>query len=213
MKIIKLNLKRRTLLFLILVILITFFHASCNKQETSIDKTANNTLAAKVIGTYSGTLKNSTTYNSTQATLTTTSLNDSLVSIHCIAFGFDTTISVQLYQNYDSIMFCFIGQDFYNAYGHNRNNYDFCHSKQSGWMNNNWMNDGNWMGNMMHNWGNNSWAGNDQWNAWTNHMNTQHNKNDMHFGGFNHILKSCNYRFYMHSGNTHYFEIFNGVKN
>lgn len=201
----------RVLVVLMFGIVITFFSFSCKKEDTQISNPSANSLASKVIGTYSGVLKNTTTNQSVQATFTATSLNDSLVSLHCIAFGFDTTISVQLYQNYDSIMFCFIGQDFYNAYGHNKNNYDFCNNKQYGWMNNSWMHGTNGMGNMMNNWGNNNWAGNDQWNAWTNHMNTQHNQNDIHLGGFYPNLNSFHYKFYMHKGNSYYFEVFNGV--
>jgi len=196
---------------LTLGIIITLFFYSCNKEDSQTNNPSGNSLASKVIGTYSGVLKNSNTNQSVQATLTTTISNDSLVSIHCIAPGFDSTVVVQLYQNYDSIMVCYTGQNFYNAYGHNKNNYDFCYSKQSGWMNNNWRNNASCWGNNMITWGNSSWAGNDQWNAWTNHMNTQHNQNDVHPGEFYPTSKSCHYEFFVQTGNTHYFEVFDGM--
>jgi hypothetical protein len=182
--------------------------SSCSKDANFTNK---NSLALEVAGTYSGILKNSTTNQSTQATVTTSVINDSLIFIHCFGSGFDTTIKVQLYQNFDSIMFCFTGHDFYDIYGHYENNYDFCFSKQSGWVNNGWMNNGSCWGNKNINWGNSNWAGNDQWNAWTNHMNTQHNQHDTHYGWFNSTSKSFNYHFKMHSGSSYYFEIFDGV--
>ena len=73
------------------------------------------------------------------------------------------------------------------------------------------MNDGNCWGNMNQGWGNSNWAGTDQWNAWTNHMNTQHNQNDNHFGGFKPNMNSCIYKFSVQNS-TNYFEVFEGVK-
>jgi hypothetical protein len=208
MKNIKLIINSRFQLILVLGVLSLLILSSCEKEEI-----INESLASKIIGTYTGTLKNSTTNQSRQATFTVNMLNDSLVSMHCIGNGFDSTVVMQLYQNYDSIMVCFTGQDFYNEYGHNKNNYDFCSSKKAGWMNNVWMNDGNCWGNYNSNWGNNSWAGNEQWNAWTNHINTQHNQNDTHFGGFNPALNSFNCNFLVHNGSINYFEVFDGVRN
>lgn len=205
----KLNtgLKNMKVIFLMATI-IGFLFYSCNKEEeTSLD----NTLASSVIGTYTGTLKSTTTNQSSPATLNVTIINDSLVSMHCMSNNFDSTFIMQLYQNYDSIMVCYTGQDFYNEYGHNRNNYDFCTNRQSGWTNNAWMNDGNCWGNMNQGWGNSNWAGTDQWNAWTNHMNTQHNQNDNHFGGFNPNMNSCIFKFSIQN-NSNYFKVFEGVK-
>lgn len=206
----KLIFKKAISKIFVLGVLSAVIFTSCKKDE---DPDVSNLLASEVVGTYTGTLKNSTTNVGETAIITVTIKNDSLIQLHCMADNFDSTIILQLYQNYDSIMVCFTGQNFYNEYGHNTNNYDFCNSRQSGWMNNNWMNDGNHWMNHNTNWGNTDWAGNDQWNAWTNHMNTQHNQNDLHYGGFNPSMNSCNYRFQMSNGNTHYYEFFTGVKN
>jgi hypothetical protein len=134
-----------------MVAVVGFLFYSCNKEEeTPLD----NTLASSVIGTYTGTLKSTATNQSSPATLNVTLINDSLVSMHCLSYNFDSTFTMQLYQNYDSIMVCYTGQDFFAEYGHNRNNYDFCTNRQSGWTNNAWMNDGNCWGNMNQGWGN-----------------------------------------------------------
>jgi len=192
----KLVFKKAISKIFVLGVLSAIIFTSCKKDE---DPNVTNLLASEVVGTYTGTLKNSTTNESKTATITVSVQNDSLIQLHCIAANFDSTLILQLYQNYDSIMVCFTGQDFYNEYGHNTNNYDFCNSQQSGWMNSNWHGD--------------NWAGNQQWNAWTNHMNTQHSQNDLHYGGFNPTLNSCNYNFSMQNGNTNYFEVFDGIKN
>ena len=205
-----LKIKSRILIVLLSGIFSLSILYSCDKSDT-IDS-PNELLSSKVVGTYYGTLKSSTTNQNKEATLTVTMQNDSLIAMHCVADNFDSTLTMQLYQNYDSIMVCYTGQDFFNEYGHNTNNYDFCTSQQSGWMNNNWMNDTTCCDNNDNNWGNNTWAGNDQWNAWTNHMNTQHNENDMHYGGFNPEKNSCNYIFSMNDGNNDYFEIFEGIR-
>ncbi|WP_430971581.1 hypothetical protein [Sunxiuqinia rutila] len=199
---------KNTKVIFLMVAVVGFLFYSCNKEEeTPLD----NTLASSVIGTYTGTLKSTATNQSSPATLNVTLINDSLVSMHCLSYNFDSTFTMQLYQNYDSIMVCHTGQEFYNEYGHNRNNYDFCTNRQSGWENNAWMNDGNCWGNMNQGWGNSNWAGTDQWNAWTNHMNTQHNQNDNHFGGFNPNMNSCIYKFSIENS-SNYLKVFEGVK-
>ncbi len=200
------NLKKISLIALSASMLMLY---SCKKDEVNEPI---NSLASGVIGTYSGTLKNSGTNQSKNATLTVTMQNDSLVRMHCVAQNFDSTVMVQLYENHDSIMACYAGQDFYNEYGHNTNNYDFCNNQQSGWMNQGWMGDENHYGNHNNNWGNSTWAGNEQWNAWTNHMNTQHNKTDRHYGGFNPTANTCFYEFAVLNSGTEHFEIFEGVK-
>jgi hypothetical protein len=212
MRTIKTIFKQKSSLAMLLGIMSVLVFSSCEK-ETQNNITDVKPLKSEVVGTYTGTLKNSATNDSRPATITVTAQNDSLVRMHCFSNDFDSTITMQLYQNYDSIMMCFTGQDFYNEYGHNTNNYDFCYSKQSGWMNNGWMNDGDCWGNNNNNWGNNNWAGNEQWNAWTNHLNTQHNQNDLHYGGFNLSENSCNYSFNINIDGTSYSEVFQGVKN
>jgi len=213
MKTFKLIFTRKVHLLIVLGVLSTIIFSSCNKEEIPNVITDTKSLGSEVVGTYTGTLKNSSTNESRTATINVSMQNDSLVQLQCLATDFDSTITLQLYQNNDNIMVCYTGQDFYNEYGHNTNNYDFCSSKQSGWMNNGWMNDDNCWGNSNNNWGNDSWAGNEQWNAWTNHMNTQHNQYDFHYGGFNLSENSCNYSFNINIDGASYSEVFQGVKN
>ncbi|MGD9993721.1 MAG: hypothetical protein AB7S69_10505 [Salinivirgaceae bacterium] len=203
--------KNLNVFFLVAATLSVLIFSSCEEADPVVTET-DTVLASEVIGTYIGTLKSSQTNQIKEATITVTMQNDSLVMMHCMAENFDSTFIMQLYQNHDSIMVCYTGQDFYNEYGHNTNNYDFCNNQPSGWTNDNWMNDDNCWGNNNTNWGNSAWAGNDQWNAWTNHMNTQHNQNDSHYGGFDPTKNSCFYEFSMYNNNTEYFELFEGVK-
>lgn len=196
--------------FLFALTIGVFVFTSCKKEDT-VNNTADS-LASEVVGTYSGTLKNSTTNQSKVATITVTRQNDSLVTMHCVAGSFNTTVSIQLYQNNDSVLSCYTGQYFFNEYGHNTNSYDFCNNQQSGWTNDRWMNDDNCWGNNNIDWGNSSWAGNNQWNAWTNHLNTQHNQNDHHYGGFDPTTNTCYYEFSTLNNSSVYFEIFEGTK-
>ena len=200
MNYLKTIIKTRIHLVLLVGAVLGIVLSSCKKEDDENNPISEESLASEVTGTYTGELKNSTTNQSRAATLTVTMQNDSLVSMHCIAEGFDSTIFVQLYQNHDSIMVCYTGQEFYNQYGHNLNNYNFCNNKPSSW-------NSNWCTN------NSCWGGEDNWNAWTNHLNTQHDHNDMHFGGFNPGTNSCNYMFNVNEDNTNYFEVFNGIKN
>ncbi len=173
--------------------------AACSKNNT----TPTGSLAGSVQGTYSGQLKDSRTNQTGTATLTVTAQNDSVVTMQCTGSQFDTTLTVMLYQDYDTIMPCLTGQDFYNQYGRYLNSRNFCTSKSNNW------NSGNWGSN------NNTWWGNgkDQWNAWTNHMNTQHQPGDQHFGMFNPGVDSCTYTFQVSTGDSLYYQTFSGVKN
>jgi len=183
--------------FFLSLIVATVFAVSCKKTETNPDTTG---LSNLVNGTYTGELKNSQTNLSVPATLNVAALNDSMISMHCIAGSFDTTLHLMLYENQDSIMMCFTGQDFYNEYGHNLDNHNFCNSKPEGWHS-------GWEGEHDHWWG----GQNNMWNAWNNHMNTQHNQGDRHYGGVNPNNNTCNYSFKVKSGSSTYSETFIGA--
>ena len=187
------------ILFLIFIASALVF-AACKKENT----TQPASLAGAVQGTYSGQLKDSRTSQTSTATLTVTAQNDSVVTMQCVGDQFDTTFTVMLYQDYDTIMPCLTGQDFYNQYGRYLNSNNFCTSRSENWNNNN-----NWGNN------NNTWWGNgkDQWNAWTNHMNTQHQPGDQHFGMFNPSADSCTYSFQISTGDSTYYQTFSGAKN
>ncbi len=182
---------------LIVFVLFSIMLTSCKKTGTNPDYLG---LAISVNGTYTGELKNSQTNQSVPATLNVTILNDSTISMHCVTSDFDTTMNMMLYQNEDSIMMCYTGQDFYNEYGRNLDNHNFCNSKATTW-NSGWEdNHDNWWGDQ-----------NNMWNAWNNHMNSQHKPGDQHYGGFDPNNQTCDYSFKVNSGNLTYYEIFNGV--
>ena len=179
------------------LIAITVFAVSCKKSDNN---PGDQTLAGTVTGTYSGQLKNSQTNQTSPATLTVTALNDSVISMQCVADHFDTTVTLMLYENYDSIMLCYTGQDFRNQYGHDLDNHNFCNSKPNGW-DNGWCEE------------HNCWGGDDHWNAWTNHLSTQHTKDDPHYGAFNPGAGSCEYSFPVNTNKSPYiFETFKGSK-
>lgn len=178
------------------LIVATVFAVSCKKTDTNPN---NVILSNEVVGDYTGQLKNSQTNQPAPATLSVTPINDSMVSIHCISDSFDTTVNMMLYSNNDSVMTCFTGQDFENEYGHSLDNHNFCNSKPQGW-HSGWENGhDNWWGgqNMMN-------------NAWNNHMNTQHEQGDQHFGGFYPSTNSCNFTFNVELNNIVYTETFTG---
>ena len=186
--------------FWILSGIVAVLFAACDNQSDQLFGDVN--LAKSVSGVYSGTMTNSQTGLSRDATLTVNYENDSLVSMHWKADDFDTTMMMRLYQNYDSVMVCSTGDDFYRQYGHNyQKDKDYSHS----------MDKDSWMG-MGHNGGCNCWAGNDQWNAWTNHINTQHDQDDDHLGRFDTRNRSCQFDIEVDDGNHTWMESFSGVK-
>jgi len=190
MKTIKISLFTAIVSFLFIV-------ASCKKEN--VTQPINSDLALSITGTYSGQLTNSNTNQTQAATLIASSINDSMVNIQCTSIGFDTTITYRLYQNKEKVMMCFTGDDFYNEYGRYLNNNDFCNSKSQNWNNGSCMN-------------NNCWGGNDQWNAWTNHKNSQHIQSDLHYGEFNVNSKSCSYNFQINDGSSSYTQSFVGKR-
>jgi hypothetical protein len=203
MKKIKLIRNNKINLFIVLGLFSVTLFSSCEEIESLNSTEDIEPLASEVIGSYSGTLTNSITNQSTPAQLTVTMENDSLVSINCTTDDFDSTIVMQLYQNNDSIMLCDTGQNFYNEYGHDLDSSDYCTDDSGDWDDDddNWNNDDD------------NWSGENNWTAWTNHMNTQHDPNDIHFGGFNIKDNSCNISFSINNGGESYFELFSGTKN
>jgi len=188
-------------LFIVVAVAGTFFAASCNKDNKAPgDPGSTIILADEVTGTYSGDLKNSTTNQTQPATLTVSAVNDTVVTLHCVATDFDTTITLRLYENGDKMMVCYTGQNFSNQYGHDLDeSRDFCNNKPNGWEND-WCHD------------HNCWNNGDQWNAWTNHQNAQHQENDVHFGDFDLNNNACDYSFQVNTGNTTWSQSFTGVK-
>jgi len=192
-------------LFIATALLVT----ACKKDNRTPSASS---LAAAVQGTYTGQLKSSATGQlkgsvtgqTDSATMTITAQNDSVVTMQCVSNQFDTTVTVMLYQDYDTIMPCFTDQDYYRQYGRKLDNStNFCTNRSQNWSNNQWGNNQNMW------WGNEK----EQWNAWTNHMNTQHQPGDRHFGRFNPDSDSCTYTFQVNTGDSTYYQTFSGVKN
>ena len=179
-----------------------FFATSCNKDNMDPgDPITPVKLANKVAGTYNGNITNTATNQTKPATVTVTAVNDSVVSIHCVADGFEQTHTLRLYDNNDKVMVCYTGQEFEGEYGHHLDDEtDFCNNQPDGWENDWCMN-------------NNCWYQGDDSNAWTNHMNTQHDQNDVHYGDFEPGNNACNYDFKVVDGNSTYFQSFTGTKN
>ena len=182
------------------LMLVVIFAVSCKKDDITPDSAQG--LSKQVIGTYGGVLKNSQTNETKPATLIVSSLNDSLISLHCVSGNFDRTINMMLYSDGDSIMMCFNGQDFYNEYGHNLDNHNFCNNKHNG-CHSDWENDHHhWYGEQ-----------NNMSNAWNNHMNTQHSRGDHHYGWCYPATHSCKYIFKVPNSGSTYFETFTGTIN
>jgi hypothetical protein len=69
-----------------------------------------------VSGTYIGTLTGD--FRSIQPATTVVSNIGDHIEIHCFAENFDTTITLDIYNNADRMMVCLTGEEFENMYGH-----------------------------------------------------------------------------------------------
>ena len=164
------------------IIALTVAATSCSKKEP-----LKKDLISQIAGTYKGTLSNSDGLKH-DGTADVSAVNDSVVSIHCYdSVGFDTTFVMELYQNGDSVMLCSTGQDFYNQYGHYMTGQH--HMSE--------------MGNMM--------GGSSGMTDWQQHISSQHQPGDEHFGSFDMDNGTFNYLFEM-KGNSAQTKTFSGKK-
>jgi hypothetical protein len=146
------------------------------------DKTESD-LTNQIAGNYQGSL-NLGTSKSTNGTASAdvTKINDYTVQVHCYGTELDTTFMLELYENGNSMMVCFTDDDFYNEYGH--------HESENHHM----------MGN------------NGSWTTWQQHMDTDHNPGDEHYGNFNMDNHSFEYTFRMHNNQGNYTLKYTGTK-
>ncbi|HDO06731.1 MAG TPA: hypothetical protein ENG85_03515 [Bacteroidetes bacterium] len=160
----------RKFVFFAISMLFALLLASCSKSIP-----AKYYSARDVAGTYKGSLVTGNLKH--DGTADVSAVNDSIINIHCYdSVGFDTTFVMELYQNGDSVMLCSTGQDFYNQYGHYMTGQHHMYE----------------MGNMM--------GGSSGMTDWQQHISSQHQAGDMHYGDFDMEHGTFNYWFDNHSG-------------
>ncbi len=146
---------KKVRLFLVMSILTLVVFSSCEKTELQLDTQA-------ILGTYKGTITpepglKSTTDGSFDGTMDVSDAGNGQIEVHCYGGDIDTTFMLDYYPDGDSTKVCLTGDAFEEMYGHMKEN----------------MNSGNMMGgNMM------------DGQSWTDHMNSEHQQGDEHFGGF-----------------------------
>jgi hypothetical protein len=157
----------KTLISLTVII----FLFSCEKSD---DLNLND-----VTGTYIGTLTSDLSSKSINAksiksaTVTVSSIGNQ-IEVHCLAENFDTTVILDTYNHYDSVMVCVTGEEFENMYGHK-------------------LGHGNMNGNM-------SGHG----TPWMQHLANEHQEGDEHFGNFDIPNQTFNYTFKMINIDYHF---------
>lgn len=162
------------------IIGITVIATSCSKKT----EPPKNDIIAQVVGTYKGTLATGSVEH--DGTTDVSAVNDSVIQIHCYdQDDFDTTFVMEMYENGDSVMLCNTGEDFYSQYGHYM-------------MGRHHMSD-DMMGNM-----------GSMDNDWQQHLSSQHQPGDKHYGDFDMDNGTFNYSFEM--GNGMQTKIFSGRK-
>ncbi len=158
-------------------IALTVAVASCSKKAP-----LKKDLISQIVGTYKGTLTNIDGLKH-DGTADISAVNDSIIQIHCFdQTGFDTTFVMEFYGDNDSVMLCNTGEDFLNQYGHEMTGQHHMWDNTSGSM----------MGGM-------GSMSNDDWQQ---HLRTQHQSGDKHFGSFDMGNGTFNYLFEMKGDST-----------
>ncbi|NOZ48094.1 MAG: hypothetical protein GXO79_15155 [Chlorobi bacterium] len=164
---------------------------SCTKDDQNID--GQNDKSSDISGTYTGTLTTENTETVTNATLVATKIDSQTVKIHCYGEELDTTFSMLMYSNGDSIMLCYTDSMFNMEYGHHLS--DEHHGMGNGGMNNDEMIDENGM------------------IDWAHHLDEEHDSIDMHYGGFNIANHTIDYTMNIEmTNNTRIYKRFQGTK-
>lgn len=159
--------------------------ASCNMNNQQLQPNLSN----QIIGTYKGNLTSSLSQNAISATAEITSVNDYTIHVHCYNSNIDTTLTLGLYPDANNMMrVCFTGDDFKNQYGHNM-------SASSQMMGNNQMM--GYMGSQV---------------SWQQHMSSQHNSGDEHYGYFDMNAKTFSYTFKFMGNASSYTQHFIGKR-
>lgn len=179
--------KKRMILVGVVLAVILMGFASCENitEDVSISD-----IEGEYIGSFSASnlLKSaqSNDVNEGQGTAEVTVTGDGQIEVHCFGEEIDTTFMLSYYEQYDSLLVCLTGADFYNMYGH---------IPGAGHMS------GGMMGHM----------GSEE-TEWIHHLNDEHQEGDEHFGGFDTQDGTFTYSFHMKEESNPYYLEFHGVK-
>lgn len=154
---------KKYIIFKCLVILsIGIVIISCNKDDF-----ISNT---HVIGVYNGSLttnlgnKSSIQDSPKSATAVVTAVGDN-IQVYCYNENFEATISLNIFENGDFMMTCFVGEEFEKMYGHS-----LSQTNMVGFMQNNNL-------------------------QWIQHLELEHKESDKHYGSFDMLNNSLSYTF------------------
>ncbi len=139
-------------------------------------------LSGQVAGPYYGTLRSSFSQTETPATAEITTINDYTIQVHCYSADIDTTFNLELYQDIDMMRVCFTDNDFTNQYGHDMS------------ANHHMM------------------GGNSNWTSWQQHMSSEHNPDDEHYGYFDMKAGTFSYTFDFTDTSGRYSQQFTGKR-
>ncbi len=79
-----------------LLTLALFLFTSCNKNSSKPDMSS-------IVGTYDGSIRYSSNNNNASATAEVTELNEYAVNVHCYSTNFDTTFTMDIYQEGNTV--------------------------------------------------------------------------------------------------------------
>ncbi len=148
------------------------------------DTPEDNNIANKVTGVYDGNLIISSSNSVTFATSNISRINDYTIQVHCFGDSIDTTIFLELYPNGNQMMVCSNDTSFFNEYGHEH------------YQNHHMMNSSS--GNYYMNWG--------------QHLETDHQANDIHHGYFDLTQHQFKYDFEMENSSGNLSKQFAGTR-
>ena len=149
---------------------------SCKKENVEQN------LTEGLTGTYTGTLTTTGKAGISPATADITAINDYTIQVHCYGEDIDTTIHLELYPDGNMMRVCFTDNDFYNEYGHNKNENHHMMGDNGGWTN------------------------------WNQHMSNDHNRDDKHYGYFNMENHQFDYTFVVNTATSSYTQEFSGAR-
>ncbi|MDF1547003.1 MAG: hypothetical protein P1P88_04230 [Bacteroidales bacterium] len=174
---------RKTNLVLVLAVSLSVLFAACEKTDDLTIKS--------VEGTYVGKLSTDIGLKSTigidDATTEVKETGNGQIEVHCFGGELDTTFMLNYFNNNDSVMVCLEGDAFESMYGHMMTGTGSMMSGSGGMMS-----------------GSGGMMGNGQ-TDWMNHMATNHEANDLHFGGFDMINNTFDYIIEGGDINYHFF--------
>lgn len=154
---------------------------SCEKNK---DANPADPSITEITGTYNGEFVQASSPDSaTPGKAVVTIADNSRLTIHCVSEDLDTTFMVDAFDDGDSVMVCYTGQDFSDMYGHMESD------------------DGHMMMNM----------GSDE-TEWMHHLEVDHKTGDTHPGGFDKTDHTFFYNMPIMYGNSEQQLLFKGVK-